>query len=109
MDLSQLLGALGGTATGGGVTMLLAKWWFTKNEQKHDRHELNHKEVMAALTDIKTKMAALEVRAAEVVSIRDDVRKMHGELAVVKSEGERNRQDINVAHQRLRSRGKGDE
>lgn len=103
----QTVGTAGVAALGGGA---LAGWWVkllmqrlvkqydeahTKAEMKLDR--LTEK-VSNALTQINTKLAAVEVRAAEVVSLRGDVK----QIPVIEAQLKEMRGDLNVAHDRIR-------
>lgn len=98
MDLeNQLIGALGGTATGGGIMLLIAKWWLQRNEAKHTEHESRHKEMMGKLGELSGQIIELTVRVKDMVGISEKV-------AVLRAELDRNTKDINVAHQRLRGR-----
>lgn len=111
MDL-QTVGTAGGAALGGGALVL---WWakllmqrlVKQYDEAHEKHEQRFDrladKVSTALTDIRTKMAAIEVRAAEVVSIREDVKK----LPVIEADIRKLRQDMNIAHERIRQVSRG--
>lgn len=120
MELEHLLSMGGGTAVGGTLTL-----WFSKTmlqrligqyDERHQKHDRKVEELSAAhnraveklsdgLGEIRTKLAALEVRAAEVVAVRDDVREMTRKLAVVEATVAKTKDDINAAWRRLKAVG----
>lgn len=111
MDLVQTLSAAGGAATGGAVALWFSKLMLQRLINQYDaRHEAHDRRletvtqrVFDALTDIKTKLAALEVRAAEISLMRADTKEALTKVAVLGNSLEKVQSDLNEAHRRIRS------
>jgi chromosome segregation ATPase len=111
MDVQGMVAA-GSTAVGTGAVVL----WFSKVmlqrliSQYDARHEAHEKRleivtgrVFDAISDVKSKLAAIEVRAAEISGMRADVQQSLARLAVLDSQRQKMQDDLNEAHKRIRN------
>lgn len=113
-EIAEQAVATGAGAVGGGALVL---WWakllmrrmVEQYDQAHKTHEQRIEKLVERFGNFReqvmAKLSAIEVRTAEIVSIRDAQIKATGDVAVLKAEATKLRTDINVAHERIRASG----
>lgn len=124
MDLTQTISAALGAGGTGALVLFVAKLlvtrWLDANEARHKEHvasvETLEEKLSAALSgigarldkvtdhlsDIRAKMAAVEVRATEVAAVKDDVRAVLKSMAILEAGVLKTKQDLNEAFRRLK-------
>lgn len=107
----ETVATAGASALGAGAlvvwwTKLLMQRMVNQYDTAHTKHEAKFERIAAKLSslseDVRSKLAAIEVRAAEGVAMKQDVKEITKELAVIRHEQEKLRGDVNIAHHRLR-------
>jgi len=87
MDSQTIITALGSTAVGGALTGYLAKLFFERLVKKQDDHEKKFEYLIdrfsQAISELRTKLAVLEVTVADAKNMRSDIKNTEQELAVV--------------------------
>lgn len=119
MDSREAMLASVGAAVGGGGGAALTLWWvklslkrvLDQYDDAHKRHEekLSRfvEKVSDVMTDIKTKLAVMEVRSAEIEVIKMSFDKNTREVVALGVRLQKTQQDVAVAHQRIRMMGGG--
>ncbi len=114
MDSREALVAAVGVAAGSGGGAALTLWWvklslkrvLDQYDDAHRRHEDKLSKfverVSDVMTDIKTKLAVMEVRAAEIEVIKNSFDKNTREVVALGVRLQKVQQDVGIAHQRIR-------
>jgi predicted nuclease with TOPRIM domain len=110
IEATKMIGGIAG-ATGGGAFLI----WFAKYmagrlikqyDEKHAEHEKNLAKISEkfteALHNLDLKLARLEPLVTSAIQMRDDIKSIEGEVAVVEHRVNELTGDVNHAHKKLR-------
>lgn len=112
-DFDSTVSAAVGASVSGVLVLSWVKLLTSRLIKQYDERHLKHDERLERLTDgitnmlmdIKAKLAAIEVRAAEIQVLKDSFDKNTREVISLSVQQKKHSQDIAIAHQRIRMMG----